>query len=113
MIADSDVHVTPGYLEEVVVEALQGADTGLGDGGLLRPAGARPGSPPALGATQISHVFLPGALMARGTRTPGLPRRHHGPASGHVSLAIGGFHAIVGHLADDAVLGHLVGGLEG
>jgi len=106
VIADSDVHVTPGYLERVV-EALHGAGTGLVTA-VYSGLPGRSGFAAALGATQISHVFLPGALMARALgrqdclgATMALHR--------DTLASVGGFHAIAGHLADDAVLGHLVG----
>ena len=52
---------------------------------------------------QINHYFLPGALLARAW-TAGLPRRHDGAAAGDLER-IGGFAALVDHLADDNVLG--------
>jgi ceramide glucosyltransferase len=71
---------------------------------------ARTGIVPRLGATQITHGFLPGAVLARyigrqdclgatmGLRRSDLDR-------------IGGFRALVGHLADDNVLGRRIAGL--
>ncbi|MBV9735656.1 MAG: bacteriohopanetetrol glucosamine biosynthesis glycosyltransferase HpnI [Acidisphaera sp.] len=106
VIADSDVHVAPDYLERIVA-ALRVPGTGLVTT-LYSGLPARPGLPSALGATQISHVFLPGALLARGLgrqdclgATMALHRE--------TLLTIGGLHALADHLADDAVLGRLVG----
>ena len=109
VIADSDVHVRPDYLNSLVA-ALQRPGVGLvttlyaglpivGSGMIAR-----------LGATQITHGFLPGAVLARALgrqdclgATMCLRRR---------DLArIGGFHALVAHLADDNVLGRRVAAL--
>jgi ceramide glucosyltransferase len=105
VFSDSDLHVQPDYLERIVA-ALQapgcGLVTTLGFGlptmsGLI----AR------LGATEISHTFLPGALLSRmfgrqdclGTtmalRVETLAR-------------IGGLNSLVRHVADDNVLGQRV-----
>jgi ceramide glucosyltransferase len=105
VVADADVHVAENYLRRVVA-ALNDTGTGLVTtlySGL--PADGR--LAPLLGASQISHSFLPGALMARGLgrqdclgATMALRRE--------TLLAIGGFSALVDHLADDAMLGRLV-----
>ncbi len=105
VIADSDVHVAPGYLDQLVATLAQpgiGLATTLYTGlPANRSLAAR------LGAMQISHTLLPGVLIARvlGRRdclgaTMALRRE---------TLAqIGGLRAMVGHLADDNVLGRLV-----
>lgn len=106
VIADSDVHVAPDYLERIVA-ALHVPGTGLVTT-LYSGLPAQPGLPSALGATQINHVFLPGALLARGLgrqdclgATMALRRK--------TLLAIGGLRALADHVADDAVLGRLIG----
>ncbi len=105
VIADSDMHVMPDYLDRLVV-GLQAPGVGLVTtlyAGL--PAG--PALATRLGAEQINHAFLPGALMARALgrqdclgATMALTRE--------VLDSIGGLHALADHLADDAVLGRLV-----
>jgi ceramide glucosyltransferase len=105
VISDSDVHVAPDYLDRIVAElALPG--TGLVTtiyAGL--PADAS--LPAALGGTAITHGFLPGAVMARELgrqdclgATMALRRE--------TLDAIGGFAALVDHIADDHILGKLV-----
>jgi ceramide glucosyltransferase len=105
VIADSDLHVQPDYLQRLAAILAQpgvGLVTTLYTG---LPATTT--IPAMLGATQITHGFLPGALLARfmGRRdclgaTMCLTRQ---------TLArIGGFPALVHHLADDNVLGRRV-----
>lgn len=108
VIADSDLHVQPDYLRDLAATlALPGV-------GLVTTlyAGlpAMRAVPALLGATQITHGFLPGALLARAMgrqdclgATMCLRRE--------TLTRIGGFHALVDHLADDNVLGRLVAGL--
>ncbi len=105
VIADSDVHAAPDYLARIA-DAL--AEPGVGLATTLYtglPATATLVG--RLGATAITHGFLPGALMARALgrqdclgATMALTRR--------TLDAIGGLHALVHHLADDHVLGRLV-----
>lgn len=111
VIADSDMHAEPAYLRQVVASLLEpgaGLVTTLYAG-----LPARPGLPGQLGTSQITHSFLPGALLARALgrqdclgATMALRRE--------TLEAIGGFHSLVHHLADDAELGRLVNaqGLE-
>ncbi|MBV9785608.1 MAG: bacteriohopanetetrol glucosamine biosynthesis glycosyltransferase HpnI [Acidisphaera sp.] len=106
VIADSDVHVAPDYLERIVA-ALDVPGTGLVTT-VYSGLPARADLSSNLGATQISHVFLPGALLARGLgrqdclgATMALKRE--------TLMAIGGLHALADHLADDAMLGKLIG----
>jgi ceramide glucosyltransferase len=105
VIADSDLHCAPDYLQRVV------AEFGAGDVGLVTTlyAGlAANGSlAAAFGASAINHGFLPGALMSRDLgrqdclgATMALRRE--------TLQAIGGLGALVDHLADDNVLGRLV-----
>jgi ceramide glucosyltransferase len=107
VIADADVHVAADYLRRVVA-ALDVTGTGLVTT-IYTGLPVRDGLATWLGASQISHSFLPGALMARGLgrqdclgATMALRRE--------TLLAIGGFAALADHLADDAMLGRLVGG---
>ncbi len=105
VIADSDVHVQPDYLRRLATALAEpgvGLVTTLYAG--LPAAGAVAG---VLGATQITHIFLPGALLARAMgrqdclgATMALRR--------DTLQRIGGFRALVDHLADDNVLGQLV-----
>ncbi|MBC7636582.1 MAG: bacteriohopanetetrol glucosamine biosynthesis glycosyltransferase HpnI [Acetobacteraceae bacterium] len=105
VIADSDVHVAPTYLGRLVaclalpqVGLVTTLYTGLA---ASRTMVAR------LGATAISHGFLPGALLARELgrqdclgATMALRRDTLGK--------IGGLRTLVDHLADDYMLGRLV-----
>jgi ceramide glucosyltransferase len=63
VISDSDLHVTPDYLEQLVA-ALEAPGTGLVTAVFIGAA-ARRRWPAWLGASYISHVFLPGVLIAR------------------------------------------------
>ena len=131
VISDSDVHTTPDWLRQLVA-ALEVPEvglvttiyTGLPVGGPSRKgrgsssshgqsstppplAGGGKGAVSALGAAQINHYFLPGALLARAMgrqdclgATMMLRRQ--------TLDRIGGFAALVNHLADDNVLGRLV-----
>lgn len=112
-IADSDLHVRPDYLQRLVA-AIDAPGVGLVTvlyTGLPAPgsgrADGRPPLPARLGATQITHGFLPGALLARAMgrqdclgATMCLRRE--------TLMRIGGLPALVDHLADDNVLGRLV-----
>jgi ceramide glucosyltransferase len=111
VIADSDLHVRPDYLDRLVA-ALQQPGVGLVTtlyAGL--PAPHAPSTwaslPARFGATQITHGFLPGAVLSRAfgrqdclgatmcLRRSDLER-------------IGGLQALVDHLADDNVLGRRI-----
>lgn len=105
VIADSDIHAAPDYLSQLVASLMQpgvGLVTtlyaGLASGTTLTGR---------LGAEQINHAFLPGALMARG-----LGRQDCLGATMALTRetldSVGGLHALSNHLADDAVLGRLV-----
>jgi ceramide glucosyltransferase len=105
VLADSDVHAGPDYLRRLAAALAQpgaGVVTTLYAG---RPASATLAA--ALGATGITHIFLPGALLARALgrqdclgATMALHRA--------TLQAIGGMPALADHLADDARLGTLV-----
>jgi len=105
VIADSDILAAPDYLARVVA-ALELPGTGLATT-LYRGLPAHPALACRLGATQITHAFLPGALLGRALgrqdcfgATMALRRE--------TLEAIGGFRSLAGHLADDALLGRLV-----
>jgi ceramide glucosyltransferase len=114
VIADADVHVRPDYLDRLVL-ALEQPGVGLVTtlyAGLpvTMPQAAAwcdVGVIPRLGATQITHGFLPSALLARS-----LGRQDCLGATmclrRHDLLGIGGFQALVDHLADDNVLGQRI-----
>jgi ceramide glucosyltransferase len=101
VFSDSDLHVAPDYLQEIVA-ALQEPGTGLVTT-LCTGLPTVVGLMGRLGALGISYSFMPGALMARmlgredclGT-TMALHRS---------TLArVGGLETLVGHLADDYLL---------
>jgi ceramide glucosyltransferase len=105
VIADSDLHVAPDYLRSLAV-ALDQPGTGLVTT-LYSGLPACPSVPALLGAMQINQYFLPGALLARALgredclgATMALRRE--------TLDRIGGLRALVDHLADDNLLGHLV-----
>lgn len=105
VIADSDIHAAPDYLDSLVrslaapgVGLVTTLYAGLPAGGTL--AGR-------LGAAGITGGFLPGALLARAMgrqdcmgATMALTR--------DTLESVGGLEALSDHLADDAVLGRLV-----
>jgi ceramide glucosyltransferase len=105
VIADSDVHCAPDFLERVAA-TLALPDTGLVTT-LYAGLAATDSLPARLGASWITHCFLPGALIARWLgrqdclgATMTLRRE--------TLAAIGGLQALADHLADDHVLGRLV-----
>jgi ceramide glucosyltransferase len=108
VIADSDLHVQPDYLTRLL-EALAEPGTGLVTT-LYAGLPVTDSLAARLGATQITHGFLPGALLARA-----LGRQDCLGATMVLrrdTLArIGGLPALVEHLADDNALGRLVRGL--
>lgn len=105
VISDSDIHVSPDYLQHIVT-ALHTPNTGLVTtlyAGL--PASSR--LVQMLAACQINHNFLPGVILSRylGRQdclgaTMALTRP--------MLAAVGGLEALLPHVADDAVLGRLV-----
>ncbi len=105
VMADSDIHAPCDYLVQLA-SALAQAGVGLVTT-LYAGLGASPTLAARLGASQINHSFLPGALLARKLgredclgATMALRRE--------TLEGVGGLHALVHHLADDAVLGRLV-----
>lgn len=105
VIADSDVHVRPDYLDQLVA-ALSRPQVGLVTT-LYIGLPAWTNLVARLGAAQISYGFLPGALLARA-----MGRQDCLGATMCLMRAdldrIGGFRALVDHLADDNVLGHRI-----
>ncbi|MCB8880273.1 bacteriohopanetetrol glucosamine biosynthesis glycosyltransferase HpnI [Acidisoma cellulosilytica] len=105
VLADSDVHVTPHFLERVVA-GLAEPDIGLVTA-LYTGVASRPGIVGPFGAAQINHIFLPGVMVGRV-----LGRQDCLGAA--IALrretldAVGGFPALLPHLADDFALGRLV-----
>ena len=111
VIADSDIHAPADTLRSVAA-ALMRPGVGLVST-LYTGLPTSESLTGALGAAQINHNFLPGALMARSLGRQdclgaimALERR--------TLERIGGFKALADHLADDALLGQLVrdAGLE-
>jgi ceramide glucosyltransferase len=105
VIADSDVHAAPDYLRRLVA-CLEEPGTGLATT-LYTGLPASDALASRLGASAITHGFLPGALLARALgrqdalgATMALRRE--------TLAAIGGFEALRDDLADDNVLGRKV-----
>lgn len=105
VISDADIHAPRAYLRDIAAAWRKVPDglvtsfyTGLPASGTL---------PAVLGAMQINHQFLPGAAIARA-----LGRQDCLGATMALSRAtleaIGGFPALLDHLADDNVLGRRV-----
>jgi len=105
VIADSDIHAAPDYLDSLV-RSLAAPGVGLVTtlyAGL--PAGDSLTG--RLGAAGINHAFLPGALLARAMGRQDCMGATMALTRDTLDL-IGGLHALSDHLADDAVLGRLV-----
>lgn len=109
VIADSDIHVRPDYLDRLV-SALWLPTVGLVTtlyAGLPTTADQTLPIVSRLGATQITHGFLPGAVLART-----LGRQDCLGATMCLRRAdlerIGGLQALAEHLADDNVLGRRI-----
>lgn len=120
VVSDSDVHAAADWLRRLAaaletpqVGLVTTVYAGLPAHGPLPPAPFRKGRGRTnsavgfLGAAQINHYFLPGALLARALgrqdclgATMALRR--------DTLERIGGFQALANHLADDNVLGRLV-----
>ena len=105
VIADSDIHAAPDYLDSLVCSL---AAPGVGLVTTLY-AGLPSGNSLTgrLGSAGINHAFLPGARLARAMRRQDcmgatMARRRD------TLDRVGGLHALSDHLADDAVLGRLV-----
>ena len=105
VMADSDIHAPEGYLRQL---AFGLAVDGVGlVTTLYAGLGASETLAARLGATQINHSFLPGALLARALGREDCLGATMALRRGTLE-AIGGLQALVHHLADDAVLGRLV-----
>jgi ceramide glucosyltransferase len=107
-VSDSDLHVMPNYIE-LLVAALEVPGTGLVTAVFVGLAAGQ-GWPSRLGATHISHSFLPGVLLARAMgrqdclgSTAMLQRE--------TLEQIGGLEPLATQLAEDNVLGQRVRGL--
>lgn len=105
VIADSDIHVAPDYLGDIVA-LLAVPGVGLVTT-LYAGLPATRGLPALLGASWINFTFLPGAVLARAMgrqdclgATMAMRRE--------TLREIGGLEALANHLADDNVLGELV-----
>lgn len=106
VISDSDLHLPPNYLERLVAE-LEKPGTGLVTAAYIGLPPAELGWQAKLGATQITHNFLPGVLLSRV-----LGRQD---CLGSTAMLrrktldqTGGLHALVHLLAEDNVLGQRV-----
>ncbi len=105
VIADSDLHCAPDYLERIVA-GFDDPKVGLVTT-LYAGLAANASLAARLGASAINHGFLPGALMSRGLGRQDCLGATMALRRGTLS-AIGGFQALVDHLADDNVLGQKV-----
>jgi ceramide glucosyltransferase len=105
VIADSDLHVAPDWLTRVIA-ALEVPGTGLACT-LYAGQPATGALAERLAAMQITHTFLPGALLSRA-----LGRQDCLGATMALRRAtlaeIGGLEALADHLADDNLLGQCV-----
>jgi len=105
VIADSDLHVAPDYLEKIVAE-LQRAGTGLVTTLPAAEPAAR-GPAATIGATHLSHGFLPSALI-------GAALGRQDCLGGTMALyrddleRIGGLEVLADQLADDNLLGEKI-----
>lgn len=108
VIADADVHAPEGYLEALAA-ALETPSTGLATTLYTGRPGVA-GWPARFGASQITHGFLPDALIGRA-----LGREDALGATLALSRATleraGGLAPLAAELADDAVLGRRVAAL--
>ena len=105
VIADSDMHVAPDYLDRLAAALAQpgaGLVTTLYSG-----LPAEDTLPARLGTSYINHAFLPGALLARALGRQDCLGATMALTRGTLQL-VGGLQALANHLADDAVLGRLV-----
>ena len=108
VFADSDLHVRPSYLRDVVTTLLQ-PGTGLVTT-VCGGEAAAPGIAAGLGAMHISHSFLPGALLGAVLGRQDCLGNTMAIRS-ETLASVGGLAALVPHLADDNLLGRLVRGL--
>ena len=105
VFSDSDLHVPPDYLDGIVAK-LEQPGTGLVTSlclGLPTTAGLAA----QLGATGISHLFLPGALLSRALGREDCLGTTMALRRGTLGR-VGGLQSLVRHLADDNVLAQRV-----
>lgn len=105
VIADSDLHVAPDYLARLAAAL---AEPGVGLVTTLYaglPASGRLAA--RLAATQITHGFLPGALLARAMGRQDCLGATMALRQDTLARS-GGLQALADHLADDQVLGRRV-----
>jgi ceramide glucosyltransferase len=105
VFSDSDLHVPPDYLDRIVAR-LEQPGTGLVTSlciGLPTVAGTAA----QLGATGISHLFLPGALLSRALGREDCLGTTMALRRG-ILARVGGLQSLVRHLADDNVLAQRV-----
>jgi ceramide glucosyltransferase len=106
VISDSDLHLPPNYLERLIA-ALEKPGTGLVTSLYIGLQPAKKGWASHMGATQISHSFLPGVLLSRAMGredclgSTAMLRRD-------TLERTGGFRALVQLLAEDNVMGQRV-----
>jgi ceramide glucosyltransferase len=105
VIADSDMHVAPDYLRALVA-TLQQPGTGVATT-LYSGLPATETMTSRMGASNINHSFLPGALLARRLGRQDCLGATMALTRDTLEKA-GGLLALSNHLADDAVLGRLV-----
>jgi len=105
VIADSDIHVCPSYLDRLV-GALSQPGIGLVTT-LYVGLPAWPNLPARLGAMQITHGFLLGALLARAMGRQDCLGATMCLRQSELAR-IGGLRMLVDHLADDNVLGRRI-----
>jgi ceramide glucosyltransferase len=106
LISDSDLHVSPDYLDKLVV-ALARPGTGLVTSLYYGRPPTSEGWAPSLAASQINHTFLPGVLLSR------VMGREDCLGSTAMFTRetlerVGGFHPLVHVLAEDNVLGQRI-----
>jgi ceramide glucosyltransferase len=106
VISDSDLHLPPDYLDRLVL-ALETPDTGLVTSAYFGLPAEAVGWQGRLGATQITHNFLPSVLMSRV-----LGRQDCLGSTTMIRKATleqtGGLRALADLLAEDNVLGRRV-----
>lgn len=106
VISDSDLHLSPHYLGRLVAE-LEKSGTGLVTAAYVGLPPAELGWRAKLGATQITHNFMPGVLLSRALRRQdclGSTTMLHRDTLART----GGLHTLVHLLAEDNVLGQRV-----
>lgn len=106
VISDSDIHAAPDYLNSLA-SSLAAPGVGLVTTLYAGLPSGKGGMVGRLGAEQINHAFLPGALLARAMGRQDCMGATMALTRATLDAA-GGFGAMVEHLADDAVLGRLV-----